>query len=249
MASISFTPINNFLFETIPGRFIHASNSTIGASITCGIVSIDMAFQAIKQAFDLVRIRAWEGVEVDHHVYGDYDDDEETHNPIEISIPHDRVLNLAGNIQGALFYGACAANILPGAALFGAGLFIIHSQKTYTGILNHDHINHDKENYITKFFFNQFESIYAIHEFITKPKDYNPVVVVLTHAVIPALRKITDLFADIYKYISIKKIVSEISSTFSYVLTNKRKIGLIVGVTVTTAFCVYRLVLPKYFKN
>lgn len=35
--------------------------------------------------------------------------------------------NLSANLGGALFYGMCATNILPGSAVIGGAIFIIHS--------------------------------------------------------------------------------------------------------------------------
>jgi len=271
MANISLTHLKNFQ-ALIVGQYAEAAPATIGSGIACGLVAVDMAFQAIKQTLEMVQVREW--VEVHPHlnrikaqghnvapvdaaaddasVDEDWNDanseDAASQHPVSIksSIPIRRVVMLAGNIQGALFYSACAANILPGAAMFGAGLLIIHSQKFYSFALPHEHLDHSNETFIKKFFFLQIESLHAIHEYITAPKDYNLLVTILTYAVIPALRKITDIFKAVYNY-SVNKVSLDLTTAFTYIQANKRKIAFYCGLSVASAYSISQLLAPKYF--
>jgi len=71
----------------------------------CGIAAAEMAIRTISDLNNIVTGR---------------DGDTEKHN-----------YNLSPNLGGAIFYGLCAANVLPHTALIGSAIFTIYSAAKY----------------------------------------------------------------------------------------------------------------------
>lgn len=80
----------------------HASTLTFGSAVICVAASAEMG---IRSAIDALKLM---GV-------------------VEKKKDEDASYNFSANLGGALFYGLCAANIIPGTAIVGASIFTIYS--------------------------------------------------------------------------------------------------------------------------
>lgn len=195
---LSLAPVSHFFLETVPAQFAGASRTTIGCSVACAVLAAQEALSALSNTFYLVNHRNDQGQR------------------------NQQVFNhLTGNITGALFYGACAANLVPGSAVVALGWFALHSIKR----------NAEPKGELApgNLIGNVFDDVVsAAYDFITTPRAYNPITLVLTYAAIPLLRKISDVFGAIYRFVTSPKTV-------------------VVAALFAGAFGVAQYVLPKYF--
>jgi hypothetical protein len=93
--------VTNCLPRPVVQNYAHASATTIGFGIAGGFVAAEMAIRAVA---DMARIISSHDVDQDRN----WD-------------------NFSANFGGAIFYGLCAANFIPGTPVIGAAIFAIYS--------------------------------------------------------------------------------------------------------------------------
>src|ERR1700733_6636743 len=85
----------------------HAWKLTLGSAILCAAVSVETGLRGITDIFQLM-------------VYKDQD--------AKVKGEKERIkYNISADLGNAIFYGLCAANIIPGSAILGASIFTIYS--------------------------------------------------------------------------------------------------------------------------
>lgn len=91
----------------------HAWKLTLGSAILCAAVTVETGVRGIYDIFQLMAYKGEDAQEKEKIKY-----------------------NISANLGSALFYGLCAANVIPGSAMLGAAIFatysccVTNSQKT-----------------------------------------------------------------------------------------------------------------------
>jgi len=111
---------SNVLFKAVSANYVGASALAIGSGVLCAAAATEMVLQTIGEAVSYL-----------------------SNGPVSMN-------NVSANIGGAIFYGLCAANIIPGTSFLGAFIFTCYS------IIK----NHTADDYVlTKFLQHTFTLI------------------------------------------------------------------------------------------
>lgn len=91
----------------------HAWKFTLGSALLCAGVTVETSIRGVYDIFQLMAYKGEDAQEKEKIKY-----------------------NISANLGSALFYGLCAANVIPGSAVLGAAIFstysccVTNSQKT-----------------------------------------------------------------------------------------------------------------------
>lgn len=115
-------------------------------------------------------------------------------------IHHHDNTELSANLAGTLFYGICAANIVPYTPVIGASIFVVHSFLKW---------NKDDNYVCTKILNATVETIYKIVkciftsfiDYLVIPVTEHIIVPIFTNVIIPLAKTIAQIFADIFQRI------------------------------------------------
>lgn len=125
---------------------------------------------------------------------------------------HHNKSDLSADLAGTLFYGLCAANIVPYTPIIGTSIFVIYSFSKWNA----------KDNYCcTKILNTTVETIYNIVKTVFKafidylvipvfkhiviPICEHIIIPLFNHVVVPLAKTIAQIFADIFQVVSLPK--------------------------------------------
>ena len=149
----------------------HAWNVTFGSAIVCAAASAEMG---IRAAIDVLKMMG----------------------TIEKKQNEDVSYNFSANLGGSLFYGLCAANIIPGTSIVGASIFSIYSVCVY------DPKKSVEDQYITTKIIGAGADLAKTLLNWTWNHIVSPI---CEHIICPVLRKIFNVVTTILSYISLPK--------------------------------------------
>jgi hypothetical protein len=135
----------------------------VASSLFCGVTAVEMAFRTVADSFQIMQRTNTSRAKA----------------------------NFSADAAGAIFYGLCAANFIPGTPIIGATIFVFRSLATYK----------DTDTYLISKFVGK--SLRAIQEYVATPLYDYAIQPVWNHMVQPLILKISNFIMTVLKILKI----------------------------------------------